>query len=99
VDERDEVVLVLKVLAADTNRGYQDISTWVVESVDGRKVTSLRQLVGLLEAGNGAPFAVLKSPRGHEIVLDRQRARESRDEILATYRVPSDRSPDLAASE
>lgn len=93
-DERDEVVLLLKALAADVNQGYQDFSNWVVESVDGEKVTSLRQLVEAVE-GSAEPFVVFSNKRGQQIVLDRQRVRENQDRILKTYRVPKDRSEEI----
>lgn len=94
-DERDEVVLVLKVLAAEANQGYQDISTWVVTEVNGTKVTSLKQLVDLVEQGDGSPFVKFVNKQGQQIVLARERVKQNQAKILETYRIPEDRSPDL----
>lgn len=93
-DERDEVVLALKVLAAPVNQGYQDLSNWVIEKVDGKKIRNLRELVDLVETGTD-PFVVLKNKWGHQIVLDRAKVKAAQPQIFATYRIPEDRSPDL----
>lgn len=93
-DERDEVVLALKALAAPVNQGYQDLSNWVVAEVDGQKVRTLRELVSLVENGTNS-FVVFKNKWGHQIVLDRAQAKAAQPQILATYRIPEDRSPDL----
>lgn len=93
-DERDEVLLALKVLAAPVNQGYQDLSSWVVTEVDGKKARSLRELVDLVENGTD-PFVVFKNKWGHQIVLDRAKVNAAQPQILATYRIPEDRSQDL----
>ena len=93
-DERDEVVVALKILAAPVNQGYQDLSNWVVAEVDGKKIRNLRELVDLVENGTD-PFVVLKTKWGHQIVLDRAKVNAAQAQIFATYRIPEDRSPDL----
>ena len=93
-DEREEIVLVLKVLAAPVNQGYQDIANWIVTEVDGKKIRNLKELVELVEQG-ADPFVVFKNKWGHPIVLDRAKAEAAQPQILATYRVTEDRSPDL----
>ena len=39
-DEIDEVVIALKVLAADVNEGYHKFSTWTIDKINGEKVKS-----------------------------------------------------------
>jgi hypothetical protein len=94
-DERDEVVMLLKVLAADANQGYQDFNNWIIEEVNGQKIRSLRELVRIVEQDSDSPFVVFSSTRGNQIALDRQRVRDSMPQILATYRIQADRSQDL----
>jgi len=94
-DERDEVVLMLKILAADENQGYQDFSTWVVDLVDETPVTSLRHLVELVEKDSGSPFVTFGSRKGQQIVLDRARVGERQADLLKTYRVPEDRNLEI----
>jgi len=93
-----EIVLVLKVLPADINEGYHNLANWVVESVNGEAILNLRDLIRKVE-GSDSPFVVLAGAVGHQIVLDRARAEEAAARVLATYRVPSDRSADLRATE
>ena len=93
-EERTEAVLALKVLAADVNQGYQEFGNWLVSEVNGKKTRSLRELVDAIESETD-PFVVLKNKWGQQITLDRERARQSRDAILKTYRIDRDRSPDL----
>jgi S1-C subfamily serine protease len=90
-DERDEVVLMLKILAANVNQGYQDFSMWVVDAVDGTPVTSLKHLVELVETETDEPFVTFSNKNGKELVLDRARAKSAKADILKTYRIPADR--------
>jgi len=90
-DEEDEVVILLKVLAADVNQGYQDISSWAVNTVDGEEVISLSQMVDLIERDSDSPFITFGNEFGQEITLDREKVSDAHEDILRTYRVPEDR--------
>ncbi|MFH0953814.1 MAG: serine protease [Verrucomicrobiota bacterium] len=94
-DERDEVVLVLKVLAADANQGYQDISNWVVTEVNGKKIKGLKDLVDAVERDAAEPFVKFSNKWGQQIVLGRERVAKNQAEILDTYRIRENRSADL----
>jgi S1-C subfamily serine protease len=92
----EEVILGLKVLPADVNQGYHMIQNVVIEEVDGRRVRTLRELVAAVEAPSSDAFITFKSKGGMRIVLDRAKVRDSQAAILKTYRIPQDRSEDLA---
>ena len=94
--EQDQVVLALRVLAADVNEGYHNVSSWTVESVNGLKVRNLRHLIELIEGAGQEPFMVLQNEWGQQLVLEREKAESAGPRILETYRIPKDRSPDLA---
>ncbi len=94
-DERDEVVLALKVLASDVNQGYQDMSNWVVTEVDGQNIRSLRELIGIVESDTTNTFVKFANKWGRQIVLDRKKVLAIEDQILKRYSIPFDRSPDL----
>lgn len=91
----DEVVLALRVLAADVNQGYQNENYWQIESVDGQKVRSLRQMISLIEADAQNEFVTFENTSGLRMILDREKVRQEQSKILATYRISSDRSADL----
>jgi hypothetical protein len=93
--DQSEVVLVLKVLAADVNQGYHDVAYWPVESVNGTRVRDLRHVIELLEQETADGFAVITNTFGQQIVLDRDKAKAAQEAILQLYRIESDRSPDL----
>ncbi|MBP7830559.1 MAG: trypsin-like peptidase domain-containing protein [Kiritimatiellae bacterium] len=94
--EQDEVVLALRVLAADVNEGYHTVSSWTVETVNGEKVRNLKHLIGRIEGAADDPFIVLENEWGQKLVLDREQAERTGPRILETYRIPQDRSLDLA---
>jgi len=91
----EEVVLALKTLAADVNQGYDQVSNWIVHTVDGRRIRNMRELIAAVERPDAGPFITFASESGHSLVLDRAEALASRDAILKTYRIPADRSSDL----
>jgi S1-C subfamily serine protease len=92
--ERQEVVVLQKVLADKVNQGYHEYGSFVVTHIDGVSVASLAQLVGLVEQGT-EPFLTVQIHDGQRLVLDRAKARERSREILERFGVPADRSSDL----
>ena len=90
----EEVVLVLRTLAAPINEGYGEIGWWPVSEVNGQKVLNLKSLVKLIESSSDE-YLVFKDKEGKELVLNRKKAKEAGDKILKTYRIESERSPDL----
>lgn len=93
--EGEQVVLALKVLADDVNQGYHGMSNWVVETVDGRRVRNLKELIAAVEQGEGGEFVTFGDGAGQVLVLDRAKVAASQEALLETYRIPADRSPDL----
>jgi hypothetical protein len=92
--EDQQVVVLLKSLAADVNEGYQNINSWVVDTVNGEKIWNLSDFVTKVEAIQD-DYITLKNKWGRQIVIDRKMAENTHQEILETYRIPFDRSEDL----
>jgi hypothetical protein len=88
-------VLALKVLADDVNQGYHGMNNWVVETVDGQRVRNLKELIAAVERGQGNEFVTFGDDAGQVLVLDRAKVEAQRAEVLNTYRIPADRSPDV----
>lgn len=104
--ERQEVIVLQKVLADAVNQGYHEIENGVVVAIDGVPVRNMRHLVELVESGASSPrsgdpergpFLKVRLAGGEHIVLDRKKAAARLPSILATYGVNTDRSRDLAA--
>jgi len=94
-EERNEVVVALRVLAADVNQGFQNESHWIIEHVDGEPVRNLAHLIRLVEAGQGREFIEFESRADRKIILDRAKAETTLPDILDVYRIAQDRSDDL----
>ena len=92
--EEEQVVILLKALAADVNQGYQNVSSWVVKSVNGEKVLNIKDLVEKVETCRD-PYIIFEDQWNKEIIIDRKMAEAANQEILETYRIPSAYSEDL----
>lgn len=95
--DRDEIVLLTKVLAARVNEGYQEYNNWIIEKVNGTPVRNLRQMIGLVESTTNQ-FVVFENDKQQKIILDRELVAAAMPAIMETYRVPSDRSADLQSA-
>ena len=93
-EERQEIVLALRVLAADLNQGYHDLHGWIVDTVDRQSFKNFDEFYRLVTEST-EPYLVLQDNDYFELVIDRQKAAESHEQILSTYRIEHDRSPDL----
>ena len=93
-DTRQEVVLALKVLAADVNQGYHDLFAWMINDVNGKTFKNFDEFYRLVMESN-EPYLALRDEEFFELVLDRKKAEAAHQDILNTYRIEHDRSPDL----
>jgi S1-C subfamily serine protease len=91
-----EPVLISQVLAHDVNEGYHGTRNVPVETIDGEPVRGLAEALRLITAPADRTHIELRNRFGSYLVLDRAAAREAHETILRTYRIPRDRSDDLA---
>jgi hypothetical protein len=94
-DERREIVLLTKVLADECNVGYHDLRNRVITSVNGKKISTMKDLVSTFKEHEGA-YHVIVDEQGHRIVLETSKVAESGPGILQKYKIPTDKSEDLA---
>jgi len=92
--EDQQVVVLLKALAADVNEGYQNVKSWVVDTINGEKIWNLSDFVAKVETMQD-DYIVLENKWEQKIVIDREIAKDTHQEILEIYRIPFDRSEDL----
>ena len=92
--ENQQIIVLLKALAAEVNEGYQNVNNWVVNRVNGEKIWNMNDLVEKIENCQ-QPYIIFEDQYNKKIVLDRERVEENHQEILETYRISSDRSEDL----
>jgi hypothetical protein len=79
------------------NVGYVDYENAIVATVDEHPVASLSHLVELLSSRDGESHRIMLEDSECEIVLRHEDVDRRSQEILARYRIPADRSPDLIA--
>ena len=67
-------------------------------AANGKLIHNLQELIDAVETDTDAPLVVFKTEDNDTIAIDRKRAEAAQDEILSTYRIGEDRSPDLKAA-
>lgn len=90
-EDQREIVVALKVLAADVNLGYHDWKNWLVESVNDTPIRDFKHFVQLVHGADGTHLT-LKDEDGYQMVIDNALARESEQQIMALYQIPSPHS-------
>ena len=91
---RDQVVVLSRVLPDAINQGYKNMEHSVVYSINGTIVKDMPHLIKLIEAVD-EPYLKIITDFGNLITLDMKKARKRNDTILKKYQVYVDRSPDL----
>ncbi len=94
-DEKEEVVIMTKVLDADINVGYNKHTDQRVVKVNGKKIINLTQMIAAIEAQGATDFIVFEMEKGDQLVLNNRRAAMIHGDILKTYGIVQDRSGDL----
>lgn len=92
--ERDQVIVLSRVLPDAINQGYKNMEHSVAYSVNGTVVKDMPHLIKLIESADG-PYLKIITDFGNLITLDLKKARKRNDTILSKYQVYVDRSPDL----
>jgi S1-C subfamily serine protease len=109
--ERRQIVLINQVLAHEINVGYHQMRGVIVERVNGMRIRELRDVIPafakpkdgfhIIEVDNHAGFGEsvdYYSAFGTTIVLRADGAEAANRELLARYKIQSDRSADLEGS-
>jgi hypothetical protein len=92
--EKNEVVVLLKVLASDISRGDNDFGMWPVDKVNGKNFRNFKEFFTLME-GLKDPYFVLEDNDGVKVIIDRKEAKTQQKRILRKYNIEYDRSEDL----
>ena len=92
--ERRQVILISHVLADPVNEGYHEYGNLVVQSINGRRIGSLADVIEAVRHPKGG-FHVIEAESRQLIVLDADEARQASPQILSRYGLPADRSSDL----
>jgi len=93
--EGEQVIILLRVLPASVNDGYQNFAPWIVKKVNGKEVLNMKELVQTIENDDDNLFVILENNTNQQIVLNRQKVKQANPQVLATYKIREDRSLDL----
>lgn len=94
-DEQREIIVLVEVLADEINVGYHNWRYKVVAYVNGKRISTMEDLVSALEEHTGK-YHIIVDEWGYKIVMEKNKVDENSKRILKRYRVSSDRSGDLA---
>jgi len=92
--EQQELVVLLKVLAASHTRGDYGISMWHVVKVNGKKFKNFKEFYTLVN-GIKEKFVVLEDEDGAKVVINKEKAVKAEPELLKRYSIKANKSDDL----
>ena len=89
-----QVVICAQVLAAEVNRGYEDLHNTIVQKFNGVKIFNLKQLAQAVESSKD-DFMRFELDHEISVVMDTKAANSATKAILKTHAIPSAKSADL----
>ncbi len=92
--EREDVVLVLKVLASRLSQGNYGISMWAVDKFNGSKFATFKEFYKKVEDFQGE-YLLLEDSDGVEVAIDTKEAKKRNPQIIKRYGIKYAKSPDL----
>lgn len=92
--EKKEVVVLLKVLAANLNRGNYSFALWPIEKLNGKTFDTFDTFYKMVKEFDGE-YLVLEDKDGAKVIINREEALSQQPAILKKYNIEYDRSIDL----
>jgi len=93
-EEKQEVVVLLKVLASDISRGNNNFAMWPIEKINGKTFVDFKDFYRKMQQYKGQ-YIVLEDKDGFKVIIDTKEAKAKQQEILKKYNIEFDRSEDL----
>jgi S1-C subfamily serine protease len=92
--EKQELVVLLKVLASSHSRGDYGVSMWHIEKVNGKPFKDFKQFYELVVTTKDK-FVVLEDEDGAKVVINKEEAEKAEPELLKRYSIKANKSDDL----
>jgi len=92
--EKQELVVLLKVLAAEHSRGDYGITFWHIEKVNGQTFKDFKAFYRLV-MDSKEKYIVLEDEDGAKMVIDKEKALATEEELLKRYSIKAKKSDDL----
>ncbi len=93
-EDKKDVVVLVKVLAADFNRGDHGLALWAIEKVNGEGFKTFEEFYQKMKNYEGK-FLLLEDHEGSQVGIDVEKAKEGSEKILKRYHIKADKSIDL----
>jgi S1-C subfamily serine protease len=93
-EDKNEVVVLLKVLASEISRGDNDFGMWPVDKINGETFKNFKEFYQKMEAVE-SQYIVLEDKDGVKVIIDKKEAQAKQGEILKKYNIEFDKSIDL----
>ena len=94
-EERKQAVIISKVLPDNSNKGFHNISDFLIKTINGRKFKDFKQFYKILNESD-SKFIVLEDEFGYQVVIHRGEGKKHHASILKRYRISEAQSVDLA---
>ena len=92
--EKQELVVLLKVLASTHTRGDYGISMWHIEKINGKAFKNFKEFYTLVNECK-EKFVVLEDEDGAKVVINKEEALAAENELLKRYSIKANKSDDL----
>lgn len=93
-EDRQEIVIMTKVLPADINKDHHHDTGLVIEKINGETFKDFNEFFEKIQMSH-SDFIVLEADDGYQVVIDNAEAKSKQPSILARYGINADRSKDL----
>ncbi|HHO42106.1 MAG TPA: serine protease [Epsilonproteobacteria bacterium] len=92
--EKQEVVLLLKVLASNHTRGHNEVGFWAIEKINGESFATFEEFFRKLSKIKDG-FVVLEDKEGQKVVINATEALQEQETILKRYNIEFPTSANL----
>ncbi|MEA1983696.1 MAG: trypsin-like peptidase domain-containing protein [Campylobacterota bacterium] len=90
-EDKEEVVVLLKVLADKSNRGDHSFSLWMIDKIDGKTFKNFSEFKKRVFSSKES-YTLLENEQGIKVAIDRKKAKEIEESILKRYSIRSSMS-------
>lgn len=87
-DERKDIVVLSYVLPAEINLGYQQLSRLVVESVNGKKIKKIKDILEIIQTDSSEFIEISFELDSPIVIIPRDKLNEANMQIAQMYGIP-----------
>ncbi|MCK5725723.1 MAG: trypsin-like peptidase domain-containing protein [Thiotrichaceae bacterium] len=96
--KRSEAVILSKVLPDHSNKGFHQVSDFLVQSINGEPFADFNTFYKIFRESK-SNYIVLEDQFGYQVVINREMAFENQKKILQRYRITAAVSEDLVKAD